>query len=52
MNKYVQVQDVDMAFDTKRGTFVALSGVDASVFARRTDAHCARSREHGCHGDA
>ena len=31
MNKYVQVQDVDMTFDTKKGSFIALSGVNLSI---------------------
>ena len=31
MNKYVQVQDVAMAFETKKGRFVALSGVDLNI---------------------
>ena len=31
MNKYVQVQDVAMAFETKKGRFVALSGVNLNI---------------------
>ena len=31
MNKYLQVQDLSMAFDTKKGKFVALSGIDLSI---------------------
>jgi hypothetical protein len=31
MNKYVQVQEVGMAFETKKVRFVALSGIDLSI---------------------
>lgn len=31
MNKYVQVQEVDMAFATKQGRFVALKGIDLNI---------------------
>ena len=31
MSKYVQVQDVEMAFETKKGRFVALEGIDLSI---------------------